>query len=43
VIPDLSIGTIFRGVLPFVLVTLVVAAILVAFPQISTFLPYLLE
>jgi C4-dicarboxylate transporter DctM subunit len=37
--PDISMGTIFKGVLPFWFITIVFAALLVAFPQIALFLP----
>jgi tripartite ATP-independent transporter DctM subunit len=40
---ELDISTIFRSVWPFVAVTLVVAVILIAFPQISLFLPNLMH
>ncbi len=39
VAPDVPLGTIFYGVIPFWLTMLVTLAILVAFPQISLFLP----
>ena len=39
--PDISMGTIFKGVLPFWLTTIIFAALLVAFPQIALFLPNL--
>ena len=38
-LPEISTGTIFRGVMPFVAVDCLRLAILVAFPVISTFLP----
>ena len=37
--PDISIATIFKGVLPFWIITIVFAALLVAFPQLALFLP----
>jgi TRAP-type C4-dicarboxylate transport system permease large subunit len=37
--PDVSVESIFRGSLPFFVGMLVALAILVAFPQISVFLP----
>ena len=43
VAPDISLNTIFRGVAPFVLVTLIVCGLLIAFPQIATWLPSLLK
>jgi tripartite ATP-independent transporter DctM subunit len=39
VAPDVPIGTIFRGVIPFVIVMILCLIILIAFPQISLFLP----
>ncbi len=39
VAPEVPLGTIFYGVIPFWLTMLVTLAILVAFPQISLFLP----
>ena len=39
---DVPIETIFRGVLPFILTGLILTIILIGFPKISTFLPYLL-
>ena len=37
--PDVSVATIFKGVLPFMGALLVCAALLMVFPQIATFLP----
>jgi C4-dicarboxylate transporter DctM subunit len=37
--PDVPINTIFRGVLPFVLVECIFATLLIAFPKIVLFLP----
>jgi C4-dicarboxylate transporter DctM subunit len=42
-LPGISTKTIFRGVTPFVVATIGLLAILVAFPQISLFLPALLK
>jgi len=39
VAPDVPLGQIFRGVLPFWLAMIVALAVLIAFPQISLFLP----
>jgi TRAP-type C4-dicarboxylate transport system permease large subunit len=39
VAPDVPLGTIFAGVLPFWLTMLVALAVLVAFPEIALFLP----
>ena len=40
---DVSMATVFRGVFPFILVELVFMAILIAFPDIATFLPSLMK
>lgn len=37
--PDVPIGRIFRGVIPFLAVELVLVALIIAFPAIVTFLP----
>ncbi|MBA7660988.1 C4-dicarboxylate TRAP transporter large permease protein DctM [subsurface metagenome] len=37
--PDIPLETIFKGIFPFLAALLVCAAIIVAFPQIATFLP----
>ena len=39
---DIPLTTIFRGAFPFMLATVVVVGLLIAFPQIATFLPDLL-
>ena len=39
VAPDVPMGEIFRGVLPFVLGEMVIIALLVAFPDIALWLP----
>ncbi|MGR3568146.1 MAG: hypothetical protein ACU0CN_10320 [Pseudooceanicola nanhaiensis] len=39
VAPDVPLGRIFRGVLPFWAAMMVTLAVLVAFPQISLILP----
>lgn len=36
---DIPMGTIFRGVIPFIIVEIIFIAILLAFPKIATFLP----
>jgi C4-dicarboxylate transporter, DctM subunit len=36
---DVPIGTIFRGVMPFLAVEIVLVALIIAFPIIVTFLP----
>lgn len=40
--PDIPLGEIFKGILPFVGADLAIVALLVAFPQISLFLPNLM-
>ena len=42
-LPELSTGTIFKGVLPFVYTLVAVLALMVAFPQIALFLPQMLK
>lgn len=42
VLPDVSLRTIFRGVIPFVIGDIVRLALLIAFPAITLFLPNLL-
>lgn len=37
--PDIPIGTIYRGIIPFVLLQLLALAILIMFPQVSLWLP----
>jgi C4-dicarboxylate transporter DctM subunit len=39
VAPDVSLGTIFRGIFPFLIAIIVCAVLLVIFPQIVLFLP----
>ncbi|MBL0937086.1 MAG: TRAP transporter large permease subunit [Rhizobiaceae bacterium] len=39
VAPDVSIGTIYRGIIPFVLLQLAALVLLIIFPQISLWLP----
>ena len=36
---NVPIGTLYRGILPFCLSTLVIVALLVAFPELTTWLP----
>ena len=38
---DVSLETIFKGILPFLAALIVAVVILIAFPQIATFLPNL--
>ncbi len=40
---DIPLTTVFRGALPFLLTLVVAALILVLFPQISLFLPGLIQ
>jgi C4-dicarboxylate transporter, DctM subunit len=42
-LPNVSTGTVFRGVMPFMLIDCVRLAILIALPAISTFLPGLMK
>ena len=39
--PDVPLETIFKGIFPFLAALIVAVAILIAFPQIATFLPEL--
>jgi tripartite ATP-independent transporter DctM subunit len=39
IVPDVPLRTIFKGVVPFCLALLLCAALLMAFPEIATFLP----
>jgi TRAP-type C4-dicarboxylate transport system permease large subunit len=38
-IRHLSIGTVFRGVTPFTVALVVLLAVVVAFPELATYLP----
>lgn len=42
VAPEVPLYTIFRGIVPFLIAMIVCVAILIAFPQIATFLPDLI-
>ncbi|MFC2008093.1 TRAP transporter large permease subunit [Chloroflexota bacterium] len=42
VIPDASVGVIYRAAVPFILLTLLAMGIMIAFPQIFTWLPNLI-
>jgi TRAP-type mannitol/chloroaromatic compound transport system permease large subunit len=42
-IPGVSQGTVFRGVLPFMLADVIRMAILIVFPAISLYLPSLMR
>ena len=41
-VTDIPLTSIFRGVIPFIIVTLIVTALIIAFPIIATFLPDLI-
>lgn len=41
--PDIPLNTIFRGILPFLAALIIVTGMLMAFPQIATFLPSLIS
>jgi tripartite ATP-independent transporter DctM subunit len=43
VAPDMPVGTIYRGVFPFVVATIVVVAIILIFPNVATFLPNIIK
>lgn len=40
---DISLGTIYRGVIPFIIAIFVAIALMILFPQIATFIPDLLS
>ena len=42
-LPEVTTGTIFRGVMPFMLADVIRLAILVAFPAIALWLPSLMR
>jgi C4-dicarboxylate transporter, DctM subunit len=42
VVPDISLVTVFRGVMPFVIADLVAIALIIAFPKIVLLLPSLM-
>jgi TRAP-type C4-dicarboxylate transport system permease large subunit len=42
-LPNLSIGTVFRGVTPFTLALVALLAIVVAIPALATWLPSLMK
>jgi TRAP-type C4-dicarboxylate transport system permease large subunit len=42
-LPSVTTGAIFRGVTPFVVATIVLLGVLVAFPKLATILPQLLK
>jgi TRAP-type C4-dicarboxylate transport system permease large subunit len=42
-LPDVSTGTVFRGVMPFMVADVVRLAILIAFPVLSLWLPSLMR
>jgi C4-dicarboxylate transporter DctM subunit len=43
IVPDVSVGTIYRGVLPFLAAMLVCAGLLMAFPKIALVMPGLMR
>lgn len=43
IIRDVPMSTVYRGIMPFLVADLCVTAILIAFPQIALWLPYLLK
>lgn len=42
VVPELDLGDVFRGVAPYIAIEGVLLALLIAFPEIVTFLPGLI-
>jgi C4-dicarboxylate transporter, DctM subunit len=40
---DVSLGVMFRGVIPFCISSLVVAVLIIIFPSIATWLPELMK
>ena len=42
-VPNLPVHVVFKGLLPFVLVEIALAALFIAFPSIVTFLPSLIQ
>lgn len=41
-VPELDLGDVFRGVAPYIAIEGVLLALLIAFPEIATFLPGLI-
>ena len=41
--PDVTLGAIYRGVIPFVLINIIALALVMLFPPIATFLPGLMR
>lgn len=41
--PTLELSTIYRGIIPFIIIQLVVLAILISFPSVALWLPGLME
>ena len=39
---SISLGTVFKGIIPFIFALFAAIALLIAFPQIATFIPSLL-
>jgi len=42
-VPDIPMGTIFRGVTPFIVVDMAVIIVLIFYPEVVTFLPDLMK
>jgi TRAP-type mannitol/chloroaromatic compound transport system permease large subunit len=43
VVPELDLADIFRGIAPYVAIEILLLAIMIAFPQLATWLPGLLS
>ena len=43
IVPDVPMGTIFKGIWPFLIMEIIFAGLLITFPQIVTFLPGLMK
>jgi TRAP-type mannitol/chloroaromatic compound transport system permease large subunit len=43
VVPELDLGDIFRGIAPYILIEVALLGILIAIPEVATFLPGLLS
>ena len=43
IFPEIPMGTIFKGILPFLIVEMIFAVMLVAFPQLALWLPSLMH
>jgi TRAP-type mannitol/chloroaromatic compound transport system permease large subunit len=42
-VPELDLGDIFRGIAPYILIEVALLGILIAIPEVATFLPGLLS